>query len=98
MVTSPPLATSSPSSAACFFAWLSRCANSASVSSALSPRLAGRCMGILAVASQCPCRSGSPHEVLGGVQFALDEDVATLAAGVTLAAGACAAIGKHDRA
>src|ERR1700722_3237489 len=93
MVTSPPLAVSSPSSAACFFAWFSRWDNSSSVSSARSPRLAGRCMGMLAVAGHCPCRSGSPQGVLAGVQLLFDD--AALAAGAAgLAATVCAAAGK----
>ncbi len=40
------VATSSLSSAACFWDWLSRCANSASVSSDRVPMLTGRCMGM----------------------------------------------------
>src|SRR5580698_1987908 len=77
MVTSlVPLENSSPSSEACFWARLSRSANSAFVSSALSPRLTARCMGMLAVAGHWPWRSGSPQEVFGGVQLVLAAGVA----------------------
>jgi hypothetical protein len=60
--------------------------------------LVGRCIGIRAVAGHSPCRSGSPQAVLGGVQLDLIDDVADLAAGVTLAEGAWASTGSDETA
>src|SRR5580704_12573903 len=60
-------ANSSLSDSLCFWACLARWANSSSVRNARVPKLAGRCMGMLAKAGHSPCRSGSPHGSLGGV-------------------------------
>ena len=53
--------------ASCLSACARRCANSASVRNRRSPYCAGRSNGTLSSASllQVPCRSGSPHGVLG---------------------------------
>src|SRR6202790_5527293 len=66
---------SSLSPSAVFAAWASRCFSSSSVRVARSPRFGGRCIGMLAVAGHCPCRSGSPQAVLGAV-YALTLDFA----------------------
>src|SRR5215472_3843684 len=60
-------ANSTASAAEARCACATRCANSWSVSSVRSPKPFGRSMGTPMLPGQMPCRSGSPHAVLGGV-------------------------------
>src|SRR5205823_6167166 len=50
-----------------FFDAASLSATSCSVSVARSPMFTGRCRGMFTLPGQFPCRSGSPHGVLGAV-------------------------------
>src|SRR5439155_21506495 len=52
----------------------------------------GRCKGVKVAVSQNPCRSGSPHAVRGGVQFA----AAAAAAFADSAAALIAVCGSTD--
>src|SRR2546429_159599 len=78
-------------SAACA-AWDCRCFNSSGVNVARSPRFAGRCIGMLAVAGHCPCKSGSPQAVFGAVY-----PLAVFAAGLAVCAARGIAINARAR-